>query len=339
MSAGGRNTQIQLRRQRDGLPALDDFQNVDAPISEPADGEFLVRVVYLSLDPYVRKAMRGDHPGHAALKPGDVIYGRSVCRVMRSRCAEVKQGDYLVAETGWQSFAVLNPAKIVQRIDPALGPLSTAIGVLGMPGLTAWAGVAHLGKPTLGETLVVSAAAGPVGGTVGQLAKLAGARAVGIAGGKEKCDVVMRTYGFDACVDYKKPGWEEALREACPEGIDVYHDNVGASVWNALSPQLAMHARIVLCGRPGDYHGGAQGEAVLVPVVVKRARMMGLVVYDYEHDMGRYQRLASSLMREGKLRTKEDHAQGLTNAPAHFLKLMKGENVGKAIVAVGPEKN
>jgi NADPH-dependent curcumin reductase len=333
-----RNVQVQLRRQRDGLPEAGDFQLGEGPVPEPGDGEFLVRTVYLSLDPYIRKAIRGDHPGHTALKPGEVIYGRSVARVVKSRHADVKQGDYLVAETGWQSCAVLTPKKIVQRIDPSLGPLSTAISVLGMPGLTAWGSVAHVAPPTVGDTYVVSAAAGPVGGTAGQLAKIAGARVVGIAGGKEKCDVAVRTYGFDACVDYKKDGWEQALQAACPNGIDIYHDNVGAPLLNVLVKYFNLYAKVVLCGRPGDYHSSEFEGVSLGPIIGKRAQMRGLVVYDHEKDLPRYLRVASSLMREGRLRFKEDHADGLEAASAHFLKLMRGENVGKAMVVVGPEK-
>jgi len=333
-----RNTQIKLSRQRDGLPAPDDFQTVDAVLPEVPEGTFLVRSIYLSLDPYIRKAMRGDHPGHAKLNPGDVIYGRSVCRVVRSRHADFKLGEYLVAETGWQTFAALTPDKIVHRIDPALGPLSTAIGVLGLPGLTAWASVAHLAPPEIGETYVVSAAAGPVGGTVGQLAKLAGARVVGIAGGKDKCDIVMRTYHFDACIDYKKEGWERALQDACPNGIDIYHDNVGASLLNVLVKYFNLYARVVMCGRPGDYHSSDFEGLNLGPIIGKRAQMKGLVVSGYAYDLGRYQRIASTLMREGKLRFKEDHITGIENTPAHFIKLMRGENIGKAMVIVGPEK-
>jgi NADPH-dependent curcumin reductase len=338
MTLPNRNHQVRLRRQRDGVPEAADFQMADVAVPEPADGEFLVRTIYLSLDPYIRKAIRGDHPGHALLKTGDVIYGRAVVRVVKSRHPEVHQGDYMVAETGWQNYAVLTPKKIVQRIDPALGPLSTSIGVLGMPGLTAWGSVAHVAPPTVGDTYVVSAAAGPLGGTVGQLAKIAGARVVGIAGGKEKCEVALRTYGFDACIDYKKEGWEQALQAACPNGIDIYHDNVGAPLLMALVKYFNLYAKVVLCGRPGDYHSGVFQGVSLGPFIGRRAQLRGLVVYDYEKDLPRYLRVASALVREGRLRFKEDHADGLENTPAHFLKLMRGENIGKAIVAVGPEK-
>jgi NADPH-dependent curcumin reductase CurA len=333
-----KNLQIQLARQRDGMPEAADFRAVETDMPRPGPGQILVRTVYLSLDPYVRKAIRGDHPGHAVLVEGDVIYGRSVCRVVRSDVAAYQPGDYLVAETGWQQHAVIGPEKVVQTVDPASGPLSSAIGVLGMPGLTAWGSVEHISKPTLGETLVVSAAAGPVGGCVGQLAKLRGARVVGIAGGPEKCDLVCKTYGFDACIDYKTDGWQDALKEACPEGVAVYHDNVGGPMLSAMAGQLALYARVVMCGRPADYHSPSFQGIQLGPFIGKRAKVFGMVVYDYEHDFDRYLRLASDWMRAGRLKVKEDHAEGLENAPAHFLKLMRGENMGKSIVAVGPER-
>ncbi|MBT4740796.1 MAG: NADP-dependent oxidoreductase [Rhodospirillaceae bacterium] len=332
------NLQVQLAMQRDGMPEAGDFHVVEAPIPRPAPGQMLVRTVYLSLDPYVRKAIRGDHPGHKALVEGDVIYGRSVCRVVRSHDDSYRVGDYLVAETGWRQHAAIGAEKVVQRIDPSAGPLSAAIGTLGMPGLTAWGSVEHLGKPSLGETLVVSAAAGPVGGCVGQLAKLRGARVVGIAGSPEKCDLVTKTYGFDACVNYKETGWEEKLKAVCPNGVDVYHDNVGGALLVDMAKHLSLYGRVIMCGRPADYHSSKFHGVGLGPFIGRRAKLYGLVVYDYEHDLERYLRLASAWMREGKLKVKEDRADRLENAPAQFLKLMRGENVGKAIVAVGPEK-
>ncbi len=332
------NQQIQLARQRDGMPALDDFRLVEADIPRPAPGEILVRTIYLSLDPYIRKAIRGDHPGHSVLVEGDVIYGRSVCRVMRSQHDDYHAGDYLVAETGWQQHAAIGPEKVVQRVDPASGPLSTAIGALGMPGLTAWGSVEHLGKPTLGETLVVSAAAGPVGACVGQLAKLRGAQVIGIAGSKEKCDLVTSTYGFDACINYKSEGWEEQFKAICPDGVQVYHDNVGGAFLLTMAKHLALYARVVMCGRPADYHSSTYSPVGLAPFIVKRAKVIGMVVYDFEPDLEKYVRLAFDWMRNGTLKVKEDRTEGIENTPAHFLKLMHGENVGKAIVAVGPEK-
>lgn len=332
------NQQIQLARQREGMPTLDDFrlEKTDMPWPEP--GQILVRTIYLSLDPYIRKAIRGDHPGHSMLEQGNVVYGRSVCRVVRSQHDRFKKGDYLVAETGWQLHAAIWPEKVVQHIDPKAGPLSAAIGVLGMPGLTAWGSVEHLGQPTLGETLAVSAAAGPVGACVGQLAKLRGARVIGIAGSQEKCDLVIESYRFDDCINYRVNGWEDRLQAACPDGIQVYHDNVGGSFLSAMAKYLALYARVVMCGRPADYHTRKFSAVGLAPFIVKRAKVMGMVVYDFESDMEKYVKLASNWMHRGELKVKEDRAVGLENAPSHFLKLMRGENVGKAIVAVGPEK-
>lgn len=333
-----KNLQVQLARQRDGMPTEDDFRVVETDMPRLGLGQLLVRVVYLSLDPYVRKAIRGDHPGHTMLAEGDVIYGRSVCRVVRSDADGYQPGDYVVAETGWQQHAAIGPEKVVQRIDPAAGPLSAAIGALGMPGLTAWGSVEHLSRPTLGETFAVSAAAGPVGACAGQLAKLRGARVVGIAGGPEKCDLVTKTYGFDACVDYKKDGWEEVLKAECPDGISAYHDNVGGPLLSALAKHLALYARVVMCGRPADYHSTSFNGVGLGPFIGRRAKLFGLVVYDYEHDFDRYLRLASGWMRDGRLKVKEDRVEGLESTPVHFLRLMHGKNMGKAIVAVGPER-
>ena len=305
--AGG-NAKIVLKRQRDGVPTVEDFALADGPMPQPGPDQILVRNIYLSLDPFIRKAMRGDHHGYAALNPGDVIYGRNVARVVRSNHPAFSVGDVIVANTDWQQYAVIDGARVGTRVDPSLGPLSTAIGVLGMPGLTAWASVMHLIQPALGSTFVVSAAAGPVGAICGQLAKRAGARVVGIAGSAEKCQLVTRTYGFDACVNYKTNDWEDALKAANAK----FYSSINFS--RAFTPiQL------------GAFVG-------------KRAKLKGLVVYDYEQDFPEYLRIAAPLVRDGKLKVKEDHVSGLENAPAHFVRRIKGENVGKAIVAVGPEK-
>ncbi len=314
-----------------------DFIVADAAIPPVADGEVLVRAIHLSLDPYIRKAMRGDHPGHRKLDPGDVIYGRSVCRVVATRQADLPVGTLLVAETGWQLIAAIGANKVVQRCDETMGPPAAFIGALGMPGLTAWGSVGRIAPPRLGDTFVVSAAAGPVGGLAGQLAKRAGARVVGIAGGERKRRLVVDDYGFDACIDYKLADWPQALAAACPNGIDIYHDNVGGPVLKKLSTYLNLNARVVLCGRPGDYHGAEFDGVGLGPFIAKRARLKGLVVYDFEPDLPRYLALASRLLRIGQLRVQEDRVDGIDAAPAHFMKMMQGENVGKAMVTVGPE--
>ncbi len=335
--AGG-NPQVVLKRQRDGVPAPEDFSFVEGPMPTPGPDQILVRNIYLSLDLFVRKAMRGDHYGYDILKPGDVIHGNNVARVIRSNHPDYKPGDVIVVESGWQHYAAVNANKVVAFVDPMLAPLSTAVGALGMPGLTAWASVTHLIQPTLGSTFVVSAAAGPVGAVTGQLAKRAGARVVGIAGSDEKCQLVTRNYGFDACVNYKKADWEDQLKSACPDGIDGYHDNVGGTMLQAVCKQFNLYATVALCGRPNDYNAGGYTGIQLGPFIGKRARVKGLVVYDYYGDRDTFLSVAAPLVREGALKVKEDHVNGLENAVAHFIKLVKGENVGKAIVAVGPEK-
>lgn len=338
-----KNKQIQLAKQPDGEPKVSDFQVAETDIPVAGPGEFLARNVYLSLDPYMRGAIAGRHMGHSRLNQGDLIGGRCVAQVVESKHADYAEGDYIVIESGWQEYCVSDggPKDEVRKIDPAAGPLSSALGVLGMPGLTAWAGVERLANPGLGDTFVVTAAAGPVGGTAGQLAKAKGCRAVGIAGSDEKCRIVVEEYGFDACVNYKNDDWEDQLKAACPDGIDVYFDNVGGPVLDAITKQLNLYGKVVMCGlvsqynRTGDdgWHGHNMG-----PFVGKRAQLLGLVVYDYYDQMDQFLKAAVPLVQAGRLNFHEDVAQGIDQAPAHFSKLMNGQNVGKAVVAIGPEK-
>ncbi len=337
-----KNIQIQLARQPDGEPKVSDFQVAETSIPSAGPGEFLARNIYLSLDPYMRGAISGRHMGHSRLNQGDLIGGRCVAQVIESKHADYAEGDYIVIESGWQQYFVSRGGAKdeVRKIDPAAGPLSAALGALGMPGLTAWAGVERLAAPGLGDTFVVTAAAGPVGGTAGQLAKAKGCRAVGIAGSDEKCRIVVEEYGFDACVNYKNDGWEDALKAACPDGIDVYFDNVGGPILDTITKQLNLYGKIILCGLvsqynrsgDGDFHGHNMG-----PFVGKRAQLLGLVVYDYYDQMDQFLKAAVPLVKSGRLNFHEDRIQGLENAPPHFAKLMSGQNVGKALVAIGPE--
>jgi NADPH-dependent curcumin reductase CurA len=337
------NTQIQLARQPDGEPQISDFQVAETEIPTVGAGEFLARNIYLSLDPYMRGAISGQHMGHSRLNQGDLIGGRCMAQVVESKHADYVKGDYIVIESGWQKFVVSNGSAKdqVRKLDPNGGPLSAALGVLGMPGLTAWAGVEKLASPGLGDTFVVTAAAGPVGGTAGQLAKVKGCRAVGIAGSDEKCRIVVEEYGFDACVNYKNDNWEEELKAACPDGIDVYFDNVGGPILDTITQQLNLYGKIVLCGLvsqynrsgDGDFHGHNMGQ-----FVGKRAQILGLVVYDYYDQIDTFLKSAAPLVKAGKLNFHEDRAEGLENTPAHFAKLMSGKNVGKAMVTIGPEK-
>jgi NADPH-dependent curcumin reductase CurA len=337
-----KNTQVQLAKQPDGEPKITDFKVEITERPRPSNGEFLVRNIYLSLDPYMRGAIAGRHMGHSKLSQGDVIGGRCVAQVMESHNANYTEGEYLVMESGWQSYAISNGnlKDEIRKLDPNLAPLSTALGVLGMPGLTAWAGVERLAKPSLGQTFVVTAATGPVGGTAGQLAKAIGCRAVGIAGSDEKCRIVVEEYGFDACINYKNEGWEGALKKACPNGIDCYFDNVGGPILDSITQQLNLYGKIIMCGlmsqynRSGssDWHGHNMGQ-----FVGKRANLLGLVVYDYYEKITDFIDVVGPLVAEGKIKFFEDRADDLLKAPEHFVKLMNGQNVGKAMVTIGPE--
>jgi NADPH-dependent curcumin reductase CurA len=337
------NVQVQLARQPDGNPKASDFQVVKTDLPKVAPGQFLARNIYLSLDPYMRGAIAGRHMGHQRLNQGEVIYGRCVAEVMESRNEGYKPGEHVVIESGWQQYYVSagEAGDEIRKVDAAAGPLSAHLGVLGMPGLTAWAGVEKLANPALGTTFVVSAAAGPVGGTAGQLAKAKGCRAVGIAGSDEKRRIVVGEYGFDACVNYKNKSWTDELKAACANGVDTYFDNVGGPLLDAVTAQLNLYGKIVLCGLVSQYNraDGAPGAGHnLGPFVGKRAQLFGLVVYDYYARMAEFHKAAVPLLKAGKLKFHEDRAEGLEKAPDHFVRLMAGQNTGKALVAIAPEK-
>ena len=328
------NHRILLARVPQGLPVPGDFSRdtVDAP--SPALGQFLSRTLWLSLDPYLRNAMQGHAPYGAPLKPGDPMHGECVGQVVESRHAQFAPGELVVVKNGWQEFG-LSDGTGVRKIDPAIAPPSTALGVLGMPGLTGYAGLVYLGEPKPGQTVVVSAATGPVGSTVGQLARLMGARAVGIAGSAEKCRYAVDELGFEACVDHKGEDFRAQLKRACPDGIDVYFDNVAGDVLEAVIGNLALRARIVLCGMIGaNSMDRPPAGPWLGPVVGARATIKGLVVNDHFHRMAEMQKVVGRWIREGRFRYREDVAVGLDQAPEAFCRLMRGENFGKALVQV-----
>lgn len=304
------------------------------PVPEPAEGQFLSRTRWLSLDPYYRNIMKG-HPFYAErLRPGDPMVGETVARVIASRHRGFAEGDWVVVRNGWQEFA-LSDGSAARKLDPAAAPLSTALGVLGMPGLTGYAGLVYLGEPRPGQTVLVSAATGPVGSTVGQVARLMGARAVGIAGSAEKCRYAVDTLGYAACVNYREGDLRAKLKEACPDRVDVYFDNVGGDTLAAVLGQLALHARVVLCGMIESYSMDTPPPGpFLGPVVAARATMKGLVVYDWMHKMNELLRVVGGWMRDGHFRYREDVSAGLASAPESFCRLMRGENFGKALVEV-----
>ena len=327
---------VRLRRIPEGVPKTTDFELGEASVERPGEGEFLSRTLYLSLDPYLRGVISGRHLYAEKVGPGDVMPGRTVAQVVESRHPDFSPGDFAVCSNGWQEYGLSTGAVDLRKLDPDAAPVSTAIGILGMPGLTAWAGLLHLGEPMPGETVLVSAACGPVGSMVGQLARIAGCRAVGIAGGAEKCAIVKDEFGFAECIDYKSGVLADKLGEACPQGVDVYFDNVGGDVLAAAMGHLALGARVVLCGMMSGYNstGPPPPGPSLIPLVMARATVRGLVVYDHGDKQEDFLRACTGWLKEGRIRYREDVAQGIDKAPEAFCRLMRGQNVGKALVQV-----
>jgi len=331
------NHRILFRRVPKGLPVPEDFGADTVDVPKPAAGQFLSRTLYLSLDPYYRNVMKSSQLYQDRLNPGDPMVGETIAQVVESRHADFQAGDYVQVRNGWQQFAVSNGTG-VRKLDPQFAPVSTALGVLGMPGLTGYTGLVYLGEPKPGDTVVVSAAAGPVGSTAGQVARLVGARAVGIAGSDEKCAFVVKELGFADCVNYKNGDLKAKLKQACPDGINVYFDNVGGDTLAAVLGNLALGARVVLCGMIGAYSMDTPPPGPnLGPIVGARATMRGLVVYDHAHRMPELQRVVGGWIRSGQFRYREDIAEGLDAAPEAFCRLMRGENFGKALVRVAAQ--
>src|SRR5260221_1936356 len=330
------NRRVLLKSRPQGEPTHANFDVVDSPIPEPKDGEYLSRTIWMSLDPYMRGRMAETKGNAANVNLGDAMVGGTVGQVVKSKHPRFKEGDYVVEYAGWQSYAVSNGAGVV-KLDPAVAPLSTALSVLGMPGMTGWGGLMQIGKPKAGETVVVSAASGAVGSVVGQLAKLHGCRAVGIAGGRDKCDYVTNELGFDDCVDYRAAGASlfKEIRTAAPKGIDVYFENVGGAVQAAVVPQLNDFARVPLCGLIAQYN-----EMQMNPgpdwrlLLVKRAPVTGFIVSDHFGQMEGFCKEGPTLVKAGKIKYREDIVKGIENAPEAFMGLLKGKNFGKLLVQV-----
>ena len=324
---------ITLARTPQGTPTEGDFALGGAALPAPTEGQALVRVLALSLDPYLRSAMAGRHLS-AGIRAGDLVPGEGLVQVLESRHARLAVGTQWVAQCGWCSHALLDAETIAQArpVGPEVQPPTLALGVLGMPGLTAWAGFKRLAEAKPGDTLVVSAASGPVGATVGQLARLSGCRVIGIAGGPEKCTWVTGQAGLDACIDYHAEDLREALRRHAPQGVNIYFDNVGGDVLQAVSEQLAVGARVVLCGLIAQYNGAAP--VLLNPGLIIRARatIRGLVVYDHWAHFAEMTAEIGAHLRAGRLKFREDISHGLASTPAAFARLMSGRNQGKALV-------
>jgi NADPH-dependent curcumin reductase CurA len=331
------NRQIVLRSRPEAGPSVDNFEMVSASVPPVPDGGVLRQTIYLSLDPYMRGRM-SDAPSYApSVAIGQIMVGHTVSHVVESKNPGFASGDLVTGYDGWQEYG-LSSGKELRKLDPASAPISTALGILGMPGMTAYVGLLDIGQPKAGETVVVSAASGAVGGVVGQIAKIKGCRAVGVAGSKEKCDYVVQELGFDACVSYKSDTFRDDLAAACPSGIDVYFDNVGGAVLAAALRLLNVNARIPLCGTISDYNAAKTPPGPhLRPLLVKRALIKGFIVSDHTDRAPAFLNDTSAWLREGRLKYREDIVDGLEHAPSALLKLFAGTNFGKLIVRVSPD--
>jgi NADPH-dependent curcumin reductase len=320
-----------------GEPKESDFRIEAMPVPTPGPGKMLLRTLWLSLDPYMRGRM-SDAPSYATpVAIGQVMEGRTVSEVVASRLEGFAVGDIVFSPNGWQTHAV-SDGRLVRKIDPALAPVSTALGVLGMPGMTAYTGLLDIGQPKPGETVVVSAASGAVGSVVGQIAKLKGARAVGIAGGPDKCRYVAEELGFDACIDHRGGDLPGRLKAACPNGIDVYFENVGGDVQRAVYPLLNDFGRMIMCGMIAEYNDATPRPGPsLVAAVRKRLKIQGFIVSDHAALRSEYLEMAAPLVRSGQLKYREDIVEGIDNAPEAFIGLLQGKNFGKLIIKLGAD--
>ena len=330
------NRRILLASRPVGAPKESDFTLVESPLPEPQAGEVLVRALYLSLDPYMRGRMSERASYAKPVGLGEVMTGGVVGRVVVSRNPAFREGDIVEGILGWQDFAV-SSGKGLRRIDPALAPISTALGVLGMPGLTAYFALLELGRPQAGETVAVSAASGAVGAIVGQIAKLKGCRTIGSAGSAAKCRYCLEELGYDACIDYRAAAdFAGELGRVAKDGIDVYFDNVGGAVTDAVFPLLNLRARVVVCGQISQYNleQPELGPRLLWNLIRTRARVEGFLVWDYAARYGEGLAQLAAWIKEGKLKYREDVTAGLEQAPRKLIGLLKGENFGKALIKV-----
>ena len=332
-----RNRRIVLAARPEGEPKTGDFRLVEAGVPVPAEGQLLLRAIWLSLDPYMRGRMSAAKSYAEPVAIGEVMVGGTVCEVVATRDAKFKTGDIVLAYTGWQDYAISDGAGL-RKLDPAEAPVSTALGVLGMPGMTAYTGLLNIGQPKPGETVVVAAAAGPVGSLVAQIAKIKGCRVIGIAGGAEKCRYLVEELGLDAGLDHRVGGLEDRLAKACPKGIDVYFENVGGVVWDAVFPLLNMFARVPVCGVVAHYNdralppGPDRMSLLMRNVLFKRLTLRGFIVSDFAAQAADFRREVGGWLKEGRIKYREDVVQGLEKAPEAFIGLLIGRNFGKRLI-------
>ena len=336
------NRRIVLAARPQGAPQSSDFSMISEPVPDLGEGEIISRTIYLSLDPYMRGRMNEGKSYAAPVEIGETMCGGTVSQVLKSNNPEFAKDDYILTYDGWQEYAV-SDGKGARKLDPTQAPISTAVGVLGMPGMTAYMGLLEIGQPQSGETVVVAAATGAVGSNVGQIARLKGCRVVGIAGSTEKCEFALNQLGFDACINYKDAGFRDSLKTACPEGIDVYFENVGVMVFEAIIPLLNFQSRIPVCGLIAHYNDTElpSGPNVLPKlmrmVLTQRVTIQGFIVSDFSNKQGAFLRDMSKWIADGKIKYKEDIVEGLDNAVGAFQGLLEGNNFGKLLIQVSED--
>ncbi|WP_261512311.1 NADP-dependent oxidoreductase [Burkholderia multivorans] len=338
------NRRIVLNSRPVGAPTANDFRLETGDVPTPGAGQVLLRTVWLSLDPYMRGRM-SDAPSYAPpVQLGDVMVGGTISRVVSSNLPAFREGDLVVAAGGWQDYALSDGSDLIPLGRDFAHP-SRALGVLGMPGFAAYTGLLTIGEPKAGETVVVAAASGAVGAVVGQIAKLKGCRVIGVAGGADKCAYVSGTLGFDACIDHRDPAFASQLKAACPNGIDVYFENVGGAVFDAVWPLLNNHARVPVCGLIAHYNdtalpaGPDRLPKLMTTILSKRIRMQGFIILDYyATGYAPFLKDMSEWVAQGSVKVLEDVIPDLTDAPAALIGLLAGKNFGKVVVRVGPDE-
>jgi NADPH-dependent curcumin reductase CurA len=315
-----------------GWVSEENFRLVESAAPKPAEGEVLVKNLWLSLDPYMRGRISQQKSYAKGVEIGEVMVGQTVGEVLESKFAALKPGDKVLTQLGWQLFGCAKGAE-VNKVDETRAPLSYYLGCLGMPGMTAYFGLNEIGQPKKGDTVVVSAASGAVGSVVGQLAKIAGCRAVGIAGGRAKCDYVVKDLGFDACVDYKAGNLYRDLKEACPKGVDVYFENVGGEILDTMLRLMNPFSRLIVCGLISDYNATEPyGVKMFRSILVNRIKVQGMIVFDWKDRYGEALKALGGHLAAGRLKYRESVVEGIENAPKGLIALLKGQNFGKQLV-------
>lgn len=337
-----RNRQIVLAARPKGAPTPADFRIEETAIPKLEDGQILLKILYLSLDPYMRGRMDAGESYATPVELNAVMEGGTVAKVVESRHPGFSPGEIVLSHSGWQSFAISDGVGL-RKLNPAQAPVSTSLGVMGMPGFTAYAGLLTIGQPKPGETVVVAAASGPVGSAVGQIARIKGARAVGIVGGPEKLAYVRDEFKFDAVIDHRAPDFAAQLQQACPNGVDVYFENVGGAVWDAVFPLFNEFARIPVCGliaqynMEGPFSGPDRLPQLMRRILVKSLTIRGFIQREFTSQRPEFYRQMAAWIADGQVRYREDIVDGLENAPSAFMGLLQGRNFGKLIIRVAAE--